>query len=200
MKVIRITEIKKGFLLYMEDGSEIKLSEEIYFKEAIYEKEEIPPYVIRKLIFMEAVFQAGILCKRNLAGGLKSKRRLLLYMENKGIEVDIANKVVDNLEKEKYLNDKKFAKKKVKRKMGNNPVSKAMLIDYLENEGIERKIAESVVKIAGIDDNITARTLVEKKFGTRTSYGEKAIRYLALKGFDEDTISRVLNTEELWNM
>ncbi|MBN2558677.1 MAG: regulatory protein RecX [Clostridia bacterium] len=200
MKITRIVELNKGFLVVFEDGGEIRLSEEIYFTESIYEKEELSREEIDGILHRDKVLEAEILCKRYLAGGLRPRRRLLAYMESKGIDDDVALETIDRLEADKYLDDLKFAEKKARRKMISSPVSRAMLMVWLDQEGVDRETAERVVKKLNIDDNKTAARLLEKRFRREGADRKRMASYLASRGFDGDTICSVLGMEDLWNM
>lgn len=200
MKIARIAELNKGFLVIFEDGSELRLSEEVYFTCSVYEKEEMSESEIENLLFKEKVTEGLILCKKYLAGGLKPRRRLFVYMENKEIGKDVCEEVLSILEKENYLDDFKYALKRVKRKMIISPVSAKMMIDYLENEGINHDIAKKAVKKHGIDDYDTALKLAEKKLKKVKGNKQKTAVYLASKGFDEEIITEVLGLDGLWNV
>ncbi|MCD6321995.1 MAG: RecX family transcriptional regulator [Clostridiales bacterium] len=200
MKIARIAELNKGFLVIFEDSSELRLSEEVYFTCSVYEKEEMSDSEIENLLFKEKVTEGLIICKKYLAGGIKPRRRLFVYMENRGIEKDVSEEVLSILERENYLDDFKYALKRVKRKMGVSPVSAKMMVDCLENEGLEHDIAEKAVKKHGINDYKTAFKLAEKKLKTTKGNKQKTAAYLASKGFDEEIITEILGLEGLWNV
>ena len=124
VKINRIVELKNSFLVIFEDGSELRLSEEVYFTNSIYEKEEMSQKEISDFLFKEKAAEALLLCKKYLAGGLKPGHRLFMYMENKGFENEVADYVISILEKEEYLDDYKYALKRIKRKMASSPASK----------------------------------------------------------------------------
>ena len=163
MKIARIAELNKGFLVIFEDGSELKLSEEVYFTCSVYEKEELSEEEAEELLFREQVTDGLIMCKRYIAGGLKPERRLFAYMEDKGLEKAVADEIIRILYDEEYIDDMKYAKKRIKRKMISSPVSSSMLVDYLEKDGVGRETAEAAVKETGIDDHSVAARLAEKK-------------------------------------
>lgn len=199
MRIARKAELNKGFLIIFEDNSEIKVSEEIYFRESLYEKEELSKKEIADLIFRDKVLESEIFCKKRLAGGLKPKRRLLAYMEKNEIEKAVAEKAVDNLVKNKYLDDRKYAKKRLHRKMITSPLASATLVQWLMNDGIDKETAEIVVNEAGIDDNDTAESLVVKKFSSEDRNKKKIALYLAARGFNGEIIYRIIGAEDLWN-
>lgn len=199
MKINRIVELNNGFLVIFEDGSELRLSEEVYFTNFIYEKEEMSQEEINNLLFKEKVTEGLILCKKYLAGSLKPGRRLFMYLVDKGFEKDIAEQVIGILEKEEYLNDFKYALKKVKRKMAGSPVSGHLLVTFLENEGISKETAEKAVKTYKIDDYKTAEILAAKKMKANKGNKQKTALYLSSKGFNDEIIADVLRIEEIWS-
>jgi len=200
VKINRIAELNSGFLVIFEDGSELRLSEEVYFTNSIYEKEEMSQSEIDNLLFKEKVTEGLILCKKYLAGSLKPGRRLFMYMQDKGFEKEIAEHVILILEKEEYLDDYKYALKRIKRKMTASPVSKLLLADFLENEGIKRETAEKAVETFKIDDYKTAGDLAAKKLKSTKGNKTKTAVYLSSKGFNDELIADVLRIEEIWNI
>ena len=109
MKVIQKTELSDGFLIYLEDGSEIKVSEELYFTRYLYEAEELSKEEIEEIRFRDKVMEAEILCKKRLATGLKPERRLFEYLKAEGFDESQAKTALYNLEKDSYLDDYKLA-------------------------------------------------------------------------------------------
>lgn len=200
LKINRIAELNNGFLVIFEDGSELRLSEEVYFTNFIYEKEEMSQEEINNLLFKEKVTDGLILCKRYLAGSLKPGRRLLMYMEEKGFEKEIAEHVILILENEEYLDDYKYALKRIKRKMASSPVSRLFLMAFLENEGISKETAEKAVQTFKIDDYKTAEVLANKKLKSNKGNKRKTAVYLSSKGFNDETIADVLRIEGIWNV
>lgn len=199
MKIARIAELNKGFLVIFEDGSEIRLSEEVYFTCSVYEKEELTEEELEELLFREQVTEGLIMCKRYIAGGLKPERRLFAYLEDKGYEKNVAEEIIRMLADDDYLDDMKYALKRIKRKMITSPVSSRMLVDYLENEGVGRENAEKAVKDSRIDDHKVAAVLAAKKLKATKGNRRKTAVYLASKGFDEETITGLPGMEDLWN-
>lgn len=200
MKINRIAELNNSFLVIFEDGTELRLSEEVYFTNFIYEKEEMSQEEINNLLFKEKVSDGLVLCKKYLAGSLKPGRRLFMYMEEKGFEKDIAEYVISILEKEEYIDDFKYSLKRIKRKMAASPVSKYFLINSLENEGISKEMAEKAVQSFKIDDYKTAEILAGRKLKSNKGNRGKTAVYLSAKGFSEEVIADVLGLEEIWNV
>jgi SOS response regulatory protein OraA/RecX len=199
MKINRKSELNKGFLLCFDDGSEIKVSEELYFTKYLYEKEELGKEEIEQLIFQDKVIEAEIMCRRKLATGLKPKSRLLAYLEENELGGDIGEAALIKLEKENYIDDLKYAKKITKRKMITSPLSKYALEQWLLVNGLSLETARTVIEKSNIDDRETARKIVEQKFKKKKN-PMKIAAFLASRGFEKDIIAEVTDTEELWNI
>lgn len=199
MKINRKSELNKGFLLCFEDGSEIKVSEELYFTKYLYEKEELSKEEIEQLIFQDKVIEAEIMCRRKLATGLKPKSRLLAFLDENGLGGDIGEAALLKLEKENYIDDLKYANKITIRKMITSPLSKYALEQWLLVNGLSMETARTVIEKSNIDDRETARKIVEQKFKAKKN-PMKIAAFLASRGFDKDIIAEVTNMEELWNI
>lgn len=199
MKINRKSELNKGFLLCFDDGSEIRVSEELYFTKYLYEKEELSKEEIEQLIFQDKVIEAEIMCRRKLATGLKPKSRLLAFLEENDLGGDIGEAAIIKLQKEKYIDDSKYAVKIMKRKMITSPLSRYALEQWLILNGLSPDTARAVIEKSNIDDRTTARKIVEQKFKKKKNH-IKIAAYLASRGFEKDIIAEVTDTEELWNI
>ena len=198
MKVSRRAELNKGFLIVLEDGTEFTVSEELYFTRYLYEKEEFNREEVEKLVFQDRVIEAEIICKKKLAAGLKPRSRLLAYLDENGFDADISNEALDNLERDGYLDDLKFATKILKRKMISSPMSKYAMEQWLLVNGLNPQTARTAIDKADLDDLVTARKIAERKFKGRKE-PMKIAAYLASRGFEKDIIAEVTNMEEPWN-
>jgi len=199
MKVIQKTELSDGFLIYLEDGSEIKVSEELYFTRYLYEAEELSKEEIEEIRFRDKVMEAEILCKKRLATGLKPERRLFEYLKAEGFDESQAKTALYNLEKGNYLDDYKLAVRKLRKKMNTSPLASKSLVLWLESQGIDSKTSGQAVEYMNIDDRETARSLMEKRLKKEDDI-LKIVKYLASRGFEKDIIAEVTETEELWNV
>ena len=199
MKIARIAELNSGFLVIFEDGSELRLSEEVYFTCSVYEKEEMSEDEIEELLFKEQVTEGLIACKKYLAGGLKPRRRLFAYLEDKGYAGEVRDAVIDILDEDGYTDDMKYSMKKIKRKMITSPVSSRMMLKFLENEGISADIATKAITESKISDMETAIKIVKKRLQRNGGNRKKTAVYLLSKGFDEDMVVDLLGMEDLWS-
>jgi SOS response regulatory protein OraA/RecX len=198
LKITRIAELNNGFLVIFEDGSELRLSEEVYFTCSVYEKEEMSEDEIEELLFKEQVTDGLIACKKYLAGGLKPRRRLFAYLEDKGYAGEVRDAVIEILDEDGYTDDMKYSLKKIKRKMITSPVSSRMMLKFLENEGISPDIAAKAVTESKINDMETAVKIAQKRLRKNEGDMKKTAVYLLSKGFDEDMVVDILGMEDLW--
>ena len=199
MKVRQRTELSDGFIITIEDGRDFKVSEELYFTHYLYEKDDLSEKEIEELLFFDKVLEAETLCRKKLAGGLKPRRRLFDYLKESGFNEREAEAALDKLEKGKYIDDFKFAAKKIKRKMNTSPLSRNALVLWLEAQGVGIEVAEKAVDFYNVNDRETIKKLINRKFKD-TKDVVKISKYLASKGFDRDIIAEATKTEDLWNV
>ena len=109
---------------------------------------------------------------------------------------DIQDAIVELIERG-YINDDKYAKSHIRKRMLNNPKSKKVLEVELVKKGISESIICKAIEEANINDFDTALDLVRKKYKQfdKTSDERKLYNYLAYRGFSSEVIHKV--TREL---
>ncbi|KKS22941.1 MAG: Regulatory protein RecX [Candidatus Roizmanbacteria bacterium GW2011_GWC2_41_7] len=112
------------------------------------------------------------------------------YGYKKKIEdlLDNINYVVEQLKKEEYIDDKKFADWYVSQRQDFRPRSKRRLTVELTQKGISDEIIE--IALEGYNEELVLKKLIEKK---KEGYStEELINYLLGQGFPYDLIKTVL--------
>ena len=118
------------------------------------------------------------------------RTKLQQYGYKKKIEdlLDNINYVVEQLKKEGYIDDKKFAQWYVSQRQEFKPRSKRRLTVELTQKGISDEIIEKVLE--GYDEESVLKKLIEKK---KEDYSkEELINYLLKQGFPYDLIKTML--------
>jgi regulatory protein len=99
----------------------------------------------------------------------------------KKLDKDYIGKIIEKLEKKKYLNDEAFAKWYVENRFVKKGISKKRLSLELAKKGISREIVERVLKDSGRDEKEEILKIIAKK---RARYDDdKLIQYLGRQGF-----------------
>lgn len=137
------------------------------------------------------------------------KRKLLLFLEKKGAAVCLksdlgsdaapVNQVLARLQELKYLDDKQYALDHCRMREKMSPRGKFLLKQELAKKGVNKQIIEEVVCTENVDELELALSALNKKKRLWTSLDplkkkDKAFRFLASRGFNPDSIYKVINT------
>jgi len=133
---------------------------------------------------------AYLLLSRRPQSEKELRTKLQQYGYKKKIEdlLDNINYVVEQLKKEEYIDDKKFADWYVSQRQDFRPRSKRRLTVELTQKGISDEIIE--IALEGYNEELVLKKLIEKK---KEGYStEELINYLLGQGFPYDLIKTVL--------
>lgn len=100
-----------------------------------------------------------------LAPRAKSRAELSAHLQKRGVEVDIADAVLNELELQGLLNDLEFANIWSESRQRQKKLSKRVIAGELRTKGVAQDIINEVIE--KINDDLeyqTAYTLAEKKF------------------------------------
>lgn len=128
----------------------------------------------------------GLLSRRE-----HSARELKRKLQQKGVSLDEAALVVDEMGERNYQSDARFAESLVRRRAldGYGPVR---IRAELASHGIVREAATAAIESAGIDWTSIARRVYTAKFRDRTVASPKEqlkrAAWLAARGFDSATV------------
>lgn len=107
-------------------------------------------------------------------------------------------KVLTRLKELKYLDDTRFTTDYIDSQTACRPRGAYRLKRELQNKGIHPELAERLVLLAHIDEEEIAFTVLQKKLKSierfpRQKQKEKAMRFLASRGFKLDAIYKAIN-------
>ena len=126
-----------------------------------------------------------------ISSKLKTTKQLKDYLYNKGYKTGTINRVVEKLNEYQVLNDSNFANAYID--SNSSRLSKRNLQNKLAEKGIKKDIAQSLLQ--DINDDEVCKKMAQK-FMKNKEYTkqnlDKLIRHLQYKGFDWDSISKVL--------
>ncbi len=127
----------------------------------------------------------------------RSKKEIFDYLLKKEVEEDLAQEIIQKLEKEKLINDSEFAQWFIDSRTSHRPKSHRVIKIELIRKGIDTDTIETLLTGA-TEDIILAKKLAEKKLRLMKSVPmekkkERLIRYLSTRGFDWSTIRGVID-------
>ena len=128
---------------------------------------------------------------RLLARREHSRLELKNKLENRGFEEIAVSTLLDRLENENLLSDKRFTRSFIENRSLTGYGPNRIRFE-LANRGVSRAVANDLIEEANIDWNQCSLDLMQKKFGTdkpeNFSDWAKRARYLEQRGFELDEI------------
>ena len=174
------------------DGEKYILHSEIIVKHGLSTGLEIEQDKLTEVVFESDIMIATNLAMNYVSSKLITTKQLKDYLRGKGYKSNVINKVVDKFNEYGVLNDENFASAFVNIKQHN--LSKRAIENKLIQKGVNKDIAKSCLE--EFDDYEVAIRTAEKFMKTKPYNEEnvtKLLRHLSYKGFDYDTINKVLN-------
>lgn len=130
--------------------------------------------------------QARELALRALSHRDRSRRELELRLERAGIPADERDEALDELAATGLQSDERFAEARARGLAAKNG-SDSLIRNDLRRHGIDRQeIAEILEGLEG--EAQRAARIFERRGG-----GDRALRYLAAKGFSRDSLERLID-------
>ena len=113
----------------------------------------------------------------------------------------LINKVIEKLKEKKFINDEEFAKGWIESRLKFKPRSMKLIKFELRHKGIDDELIDRLIHDSEFiiqNDLESAKKLVEKRIGRLKGLGKQEVyqklgRFLASKGFDWDTIKKVID-------
>ena len=133
-----------------------------------------------------------------LAMRAKSRGELAAQLKRRGIPLDVANDVLDRLERSKLIDDLEFARIWSRTRLSSKKISKRVLAQELRKKEVaDDLIAIALDEISTDDEYEAALQLGERKARSLANYAEeirerRITSALARKGYNYSIISRVL--------
>jgi len=195
LRIIKTEEDNKNFILHLENKRNLTVSKETYFKYSLYEFSTLSEEMIKDFIYKNNLINCEFIARKYLLGKTKSTNQIRLFLFNKNFSEEVITNIINKLEAEDILNDVRYAKKLIKKKLKGNKISSNMLISILINEGISEKLSVELVDKENINNYNNAKEIVKQRFKGKMNERDKIYRYLLSKGFEIEVIIEVLGKE-----
>ena len=136
------------------------------------------------------------LAVRYLAVRDRTNAQVRQYLRHKGAQPDQIEPIVARLYDLRYLDDRAYADRWIARSLADRPMGRERLKSELDARGVEASVAESAIREAfgKTDEDRLARQALDmmQRHGRRLT-PMQAVRLLRQRGFDEETIGRMMN-------
>ncbi len=143
-------------------------------------------------------YAASLLSKKD-----RTQKEIIDKMKDKGFDEEVINFVLDKLTEYNYIDDELYCEKYINDKIKLSKYGKNKIMTNLYAKGVSKEIISR--KIVEIDNNLEDRKaleLAQKKLGSLQKYDRLKIKaklgnHLVSKGFDYDTVNKVIRQLEL---
>ena len=200
---MEITSVEKSaknrnrLSIYIDGKFSFTISEEDYISMNLYDNpvltEDTVDYIKNTLNFRDA----KSLAVRYLSLKLRTEKEVRVKLEGEGFDSSCTEQVIDELKAIGYINNKLYAQKYVFDRSKLKPLSKKLMKQELQVNGIPADIADEVLDDWKVEDIVVAENLLKRKFGKYDLTDEKIIKkaymFLLHRGFSHDTIKEALH-------
>lgn len=200
MIVTRI--VKKGnkdVIIQFDNDNFLILAIEVFLKSGLKKGDEISEDRFSLLIEQNKLFHIKQRAFRLLGRRMHSATELRRKLWNKDYESELINEVIEDLQKNGYLDDKEFIRAFVAEKTNSKSWSTKKVKNELLKRGIDNKLIDEMLKGQASESEIeNASKLARKKYDQliKKKLEPKELRnklsaFLFSKGFDYDLIKEV---------
>lgn len=215
MKVTKLSTQKKDpnrFSLYLDGSFYMGVSANTVAKHLLYEGKIISEEERDSFVEAEILERFYYRCVDSVNRSPKSERQVRQYIktvyyrkkgnwfsEDADFEIDkISDTIIDNLKRDGYIDDERYAEMFVRSRMRFKPRSSSVIKMELAAKGVSTDSAELALDDAEIDDKDMAQKAYCKRFKDEpfSKDDTKKINYLRRKGFSWDVISSLFTDEQ----
>ena len=197
MKILQVKESdkKKQMLdLYFDNGDILTIYDEDYYGMHLYEKEDFSDEDIYKIKKVTNEKLARVYSIKMITYKKRTKKEVETKLQEKGIDQEIIENVIQKLEKDGYLDDILYATKLIKKMKEQNKSKKQIELEFkirgLTDDSVQTLLDEYN------SDEIVIKKLFEKKFANKDLTDKKdkikAYNFFKNKGFDYEMISKYI--------
>ncbi len=202
MKITKIEAQRKDkhrYNIFLDGSFAFGLYEDSVLKFGLRTEDELDEKKIKEMRDYDEFGYGKKAAYSFLAYKPRSKKELVKKLKQKKVSDSIIDDIIELLVKQKYLDDKSYAKSYLEDKLNSKPIGRKLAKLKLFEKGIDKELIETT-----IDENYSedkefelAAKLMEK-FEKKVKYKDpadkknKCYRYLISKGFDYETAGKVL--------
>lgn len=129
----------------------------------------------------------------------RSKHEILVYLDKKGAGEELKNKILEKLEKLKFIDDEGFARWWLEGRTTTSPRSIRVIKFELKQKGVSPEIIDQVVEgFSCTDEFVSAQRVAEKKLRklgnlTELEIKRKLFQALSSRGFSYEVAKEIID-------
>ncbi len=201
MQIVSIEKTRSGskFKIRCDEGGELVLSKEVIVDYGLRRGDDISDAAFLKIRDSQLYHDTYVAATRLLNYRMRTRHELVRRLRQKKLEPEIIDRVVDKLSSLGLIDDSRFAEAFIAEKISSKPVGRRELERKLHEKGVSRETAQNALSTIG-DEKIQVELALKaaasklrslRRFDTEKRK-DKLTAFLAGRGFDWDTIKKVI--------
>ena len=198
---LKIIKYKKGtngkYKVYLEDGRELSLYEEVILKyELLLKKEVLDISSINEYNLEWDVYYVAL---KGLKSRFKSVYETRKYLKDKDYPIELIDKAIDKLVEQGYLNDDSFTKGYINSQIATTSKGPYKIKRELIDKGISNNIIDENIIMFGDDlqlerlDKLASKLLKSNRTRGGSVLRKKITTDLVNLGYDSELVYKVLS-------
>lgn len=201
MKIEKYEYTKKNtYNIYLSNGEVITLNEKVITNNELLLKKEIDNSLYDKLMYENTICEAEEKAIKYISIRLRSIKEIKDYLIKNNYPNEVITTAVDNLIKNKYLDDNIFTKAYIKDKLNFTTKGDYKIKMELTNLGIDQNIIEE--NISQIDNELLTnkiKKIIDKDIRTNKKYTNQELKnkiynHLVTQGYSKEKVINIINT------
>ena len=203
---MKITKFKKvsndKYKVFLENGEVITLFEDIIINNNLLITKEILEEEKDSILKENNNYDAYNLALKYLSIKMRSKKEVVEYLSKKDISNENINGIIERLEKNNFINDRKYAEAYIKDQINLSNNGPYKIKNILINLGVKEDIINEILSY--IDSNIIKEKLTKLinkqlkiKKGSKNMLKIKLVNYFSNLGYDKGLILDILNNSDI---
>lgn len=201
MKIEKYEYTKNNnYNIYLSSGEVITINEEVITENELLLKKELDTELYNKLLYEDKICKAINAAIKYITIRLRSKKEISDYLLKKNFSSEIVIAAINKLEKNKYLDDDKFASAFIKDKLNFTTMGDYKIKLELSRLGVASDIIEKNINM--IDQELLEakiKKIIEKDIQKNKKYNGRELKnkiysHLLSQGYSQSIVINIINT------
>lgn len=201
MKIEKYEYTKNNnYNIYLSSGEVITINEEVITENELLLKKELDTELYNKLLYEDKICKAINAAIKYITIRLRSKKEISDYLLKKNFSSEIVIAAINKLEKNKYLDDDKFASAFIKDKLNFTTMGDYKIKLELSRLGVASDIIEKNINM--IDQELLEakiKKIIEKDIQKNKKYNSRELKnkiysHLLSQGYSQSIVINIINT------
>lgn len=201
MKIEKYEYTKNNnYNIYLSSGEVITINEEVITENELLLKKELDTKLYNKLLYEDKICKAINVAIKYITIRLRSKKEISDYLLKKDFSSEIVIAAINKLEKNKYLDDDKFASAFIKDKLNFTTMGDYKIKLELSRLGVASDIIEKNINM--IDQELLEakiKKIIEKDIQKNKKYNGRELKnkiysHLLSQGYSQSIVINIINT------